>query len=100
MAKESTAGVAELKANLSQYLDRVRQGGEVVITDRGAPVARLVPLEGAVERDSRTERLVRGGLFRPGRGRLSKDLLTEPSGDARLGASVLAALIEERREGR
>jgi prevent-host-death family protein len=40
-------GVRELKAHLSQYLARVRSGEEVIVTDRGTPVARLEPLAGA-----------------------------------------------------
>lgn len=37
-------GVRELKAHLSSYLQRVAAGEELVVTDRGRPVARLVPL--------------------------------------------------------
>jgi prevent-host-death family protein len=36
--------VSELRAHLSEYLDRARAGDEVVITDRGVPVARLLGL--------------------------------------------------------
>jgi prevent-host-death family protein len=36
--------VSELRAHLSEYLDRVRAGDEVVITERGIPVARLLGL--------------------------------------------------------
>jgi prevent-host-death family protein len=36
--------VSELRAHLSDYLDRVREGDEVVITDRGVPIARLLGL--------------------------------------------------------
>jgi prevent-host-death family protein len=32
------AGVSELKAGLSHYLERVRDGHEIVVTDRGQPV--------------------------------------------------------------
>ncbi|KPK46431.1 MAG: hypothetical protein AMK74_00005, partial [Nitrospira bacterium SM23_35] len=39
-----TAAVSELKARLSEYLNQVKAGMEVLITDRGKPVARLVPL--------------------------------------------------------
>ncbi len=95
-----TAGVAELKANLSQYLDQVKRGEEVVITERGAPIARLVRLEGEEEQDARIERLVREGVLSPGSGRFPEELLVPPKGDPSVGASVLAALIEERREGR
>lgn len=39
-----TAGVREARQDLSSLLDDVRKGREVVITDRGRPVARLVPI--------------------------------------------------------
>lgn len=32
-------GVRELRNNLSRYLERVRGGEEVIVTDRGSPVA-------------------------------------------------------------
>jgi prevent-host-death family protein len=36
-------GVRELKAHLLEYLGRAAAGEDVVVTDRGRPVARLVP---------------------------------------------------------
>jgi prevent-host-death family protein len=36
--------VTELRAHLSEWLERARGGDEVVITDRGVPVARLLGL--------------------------------------------------------
>lgn len=39
-------GVRELRNNLSRYLDRVRDGNELVVTDRGRAIARVVPVEG------------------------------------------------------
>ncbi len=36
--------VSDLRAHLSEWLDRARAGREVVITDRGVPVARLLGL--------------------------------------------------------
>jgi prevent-host-death family protein len=38
-----TAGVREARQNLSALLDEVKNGREVVITERGRPVAKLVP---------------------------------------------------------
>jgi prevent-host-death family protein len=38
-----TAGVRQARQNLSALLDEVRKGREVVITERGRPVAKLVP---------------------------------------------------------
>jgi prevent-host-death family protein len=40
-----TAGVREARQNLTQLLDDVKKGREVVITDHGRPVARLAPVE-------------------------------------------------------
>ncbi len=40
-----TAGVREARQDLSSLLDDVRKGREVTITDRGRPVARLVPVK-------------------------------------------------------
>ncbi|HTY76529.1 MAG TPA: type II toxin-antitoxin system prevent-host-death family antitoxin [Candidatus Bathyarchaeia archaeon] len=37
------AGVREARQHLSRLLDEVRKGREVVITERGRPVAKLVP---------------------------------------------------------
>lgn len=42
-----TAGIREARQQLSQLLDMVRKGREVVITERGRPVARLAPVEPA-----------------------------------------------------
>jgi prevent-host-death family protein len=97
---KKSAGVAEVKANLSRYLEQVKAGREVLITERGNPVAKLVPLERAATRESREDRLARRGLLVLGRGRFSRALLTPPEGDPSIGAGVLAALIEDRREGR
>lgn len=41
------AGVAELKARLSEFLRYVKKGQSVTVYDRDTPVARLVPLDGA-----------------------------------------------------
>ena len=37
----------ELKNNLSRYLSRVRDGEEVIVTERGRPVARLSAMDHA-----------------------------------------------------
>jgi len=38
-----TAGVREARQNLSGLLDEVKKGREILITEHGRPVARLVP---------------------------------------------------------
>jgi prevent-host-death family protein len=50
--------VSDLRAHLSDYLDQVREGAEVVITDRGVPIARLLGLTTAAT----LERLTAEGI--------------------------------------
>jgi len=38
-------GIKVLKDHLSEYLRRAHEGERIVVTDRGAPVAVLAPLE-------------------------------------------------------
>ena len=40
-----TVGIREARQNLSALLDEVRQGGGILITERGRPVAKLVPAD-------------------------------------------------------
>lgn len=55
------AGVRELRDHLSHYLNAVRDGQEVTVTDHGKAVARLVPLD-----QPRTlDRLIAEGLVTP-----------------------------------
>jgi prevent-host-death family protein len=92
-----TVGVAELKAKLSEYLARVRAGEEVVVTDRGRPIARIGPAH-AVE-DEHLAELERAGLVKIGTG-ISEEFLNAPRPRPAAGGSLLEALLEERREGR
>ena len=95
-----TAGVAEIKAKLSEYLELVRGGAEVVISDRGVPVAKLVPLTTEERRGSRRERLQRAGVVvLAARRSGARRRVAVPTGPA-LGAQVLDALLEERGEER
>ena len=56
--------ISTLRSELASWIDRVRSGEEVVITDRGAPVARLVPVSTASLLDQLVEQ---GVLSRPQR---------------------------------
>ena len=38
-------GVRELRQHASRYLERVAHGESLEVTDRGRPIARLVPIE-------------------------------------------------------
>lgn len=56
-------GVRELRDNLSRYLDRVRSGEEVVVTDRGHAIARVLPIGAERVLDS----LIAAGAVTPAR---------------------------------
>ncbi len=98
-----TAKVSELRNSLSRFLDYVRRGGSVRVFDRDTPIAEIVPVartrQGAVsELEAHLERLERQGSIVRGTGKLPDDFFTRPRPKAK--ASVLDALLEERREGR
>lgn len=57
--------VSELRANLRAWLDRARQGEEVVVTERGLPVARLLGVDTAAKLERLT---VEGVIGRPVQG--------------------------------
>ena len=73
------AGIREARQNLTALLAEVRKGHEVTITDRGRPVARLVP-----PRREPAKPFAGRAAFRR----------RMPA----LGASLTAAVIDERAE--
>jgi prevent-host-death family protein len=96
-----TASISEAKAKLSALLALVRAGETVTITDRGRPVARLVPAmgEGDGDDEARLQRLERAGLIRRPKQKLDVEaFLARPKVD--LGGGVVEELIEDRRSGR
>ena len=58
---ETSVGIRELKGHLSEYLRRVRAGETVIITDRGQPVGRIVPVAQPLE--DRLEAMAQAGLI-------------------------------------
>lgn len=77
--------MTELKRSLSAYLRDVQAGEEVLITDRGRPIARLVPVDVAGssvdQADSMEEHLAdleRRGLIRRGTGKLPEGFWDMP----------------------
>jgi prevent-host-death family protein len=88
-ARTSRVGVRELRQNLSVYLRRIDRGERFEVTDRGRPVALLVPL--AANR-SPLERLVaQGRASRP-----EHDLLDVRPLAGKPSTAASAALIAER----
>jgi len=58
---QRTVGIRELKAQLSRYLQQVKAGATLVITERGKPIGRIVPLSHSVE--ARVQELVQAGIL-------------------------------------
>lgn len=92
--KRNVVGARELKVRLGTYLRRVRQGGTLVVTDRGQPVAELRPVGQAGGMDAILAKLEAAGAvtratgsrlapFRPIRGR---------------GESVASAVLGDRED--
>ena len=95
-----SATVSQLKATLSKYLARVKAGEEVIVTERGRPVAKIVPVpRNVVTAPPDLLAMARAGLVRLGSGRLPKGFWKLPRPKDR-GGAALKALLSERAEGR
>lgn len=80
----------ELKNNLSRYLDRVQAGEEVIVTDRGKPVARLSALDPSTDR---LAELIAAGIVRPPK----RTNRTRPAQRIRARGSVSDLVADQRR---
>ena len=83
-------GIRALKQNASAVVKRVAAGEPATITDRGRPVARMVPLE-----TSRIEALIASGLARPALRSLTE---LPPPVRPRRGGPGPSEVLEEMRE--
>ena len=93
-----TVGIRELKNNLSRYLERVRNGERITVTDRGRPIAELrpPPTEAAANQQmSKLDRLIREGRVRPALRKLPADFKWP---DIRLPPGTAQQLIDEDRD--
>lgn len=86
------AGIAELKNNLSRYLDQVKNGESILVLDRNHPVAQIIALQKAArgtEQDDRLARLERKGLIRRGSGGSGQWLAKRRLVNGHLGSGLL-----------
>jgi prevent-host-death family protein len=86
-------GIRELRQHASRYLRDVERGETIEITDRGRPVARIVPTAdgGAIER------LIGAGRLRPPqRAPLGSDPLEPTAGTALPSETLLGDRADER----
>ena len=93
-----TAAISKLKATLSEFLGYVKAGEEILVTDRGKPIARIVPV-GDMPHDARRMDLIRRGIIRPGKGPLKpEDWRDLPL--VQIPDEVIQRIIDEEREDR
>jgi prevent-host-death family protein len=91
--------IAQLKARLSEFLGVVREGEDVVVTDRGKPVARLTRVTSDEAMEARVEELVRAGLARRPTRPLDEEFFRLPRLPVHLAGLMVQALLDEREEG-
>jgi antitoxin (DNA-binding transcriptional repressor) of toxin-antitoxin stability system len=86
-------------AELADAAEEIRNGEKVLIRDGEKLIAEVTPLDAQRRQEEHVERLIREGkATRHGSGQLSDEFFTRPLAKAK--ASVLEALLEERRTGR
>ena len=92
-----TANIAELKNGLSAYLAEVKRGGEVIVSNRNVPFAKIVPLGNTDDYDVEKRKLISKGLLRPAKRKLPDSFWEEdlPFVD---GNRAIDVLLEERYE--
>ena len=59
-----------MKTKLSEYLSKVKAGEEVVVTEHGRSIAKLVPMPAEETMDEHLADLERRGLIKRGTGKL------------------------------
>ena len=91
-----SAAVAQLKANLSKYLGQVKEGEQVLVTERGVPVAKLVPVNSPKpDLSGHLKDLEKAGLATIGSGKIPKSFWKWHRPVDKKGRA-LKSLIEER----
>lgn len=94
----SSVNIADLKSRLSAHLKCVKAGEEIVITERGKAIAKIVPYTRSGATPAEYEDMIKSGQIRPGSGKLPKDFFTRPRAVDPDGL-LLKALLEERESG-
>ena len=91
----NTVGIKDIKNNLSRYLSRVKSGEEILITERGKPIARIIKENGKTNfiRQALAPLIDKGIIAMPTQG-LSKE---SPERVQSPGKSTSEMVAEDRR---
>lgn len=95
-----SSSISVAKNRLSALVKEVQAGESVLITDRGVPVAKLVPVRLGRGVPARVLGLAQQGLARLPEREPSAKWLDLPWPKLRPGASPVDLLLADRREGR
>jgi prevent-host-death family protein len=87
-------GVRELKAHLSKWLQQVKAGQTVIITERGKPIGQIAPLPAS--RSERMRALAAVGLI----GQMGEKLPPAEPITVNRGPRPISDLISEERDAR
>ena len=91
-------GLREANQSFSKAMKAVKQGKEVVLTERGKPIAVIKPLEQEDDQEPIIRRLEAEGLLRPA---LRRGPIPKPTWKAiRLKGKSMAQTISEERDER
>jgi len=89
--RQHTVGIRQLKEQLSHYVEQVKTGAAVVITERGKPVGRIVPWMASVE--SQLQQLAAANLLAWSGRKLGS---TVPVARVRGSKTVAELLLDDR----
>lgn len=91
---QASVSVRELKSRLSHFLRFTKEGGSLIITDRGTPIGRIVPIVQTGKRlDERLAAMKQAGQLEWSGRRLSAN---KPVAKARGKRTVADLLVEDR----
>ena len=91
-----SVNIADLKNNLSMYLNDVKAGEEILVRDRKQPVARIVPLARSKDEDEELLALASQGKLRLAEGRVEEFFWDMPA--PRVSAAALRRAVEQERD--
>ena len=90
----TSVGIRDAKMHLSKYIKMVQQGTEVIITDRGRPVGKIIPIQAReLPLYERIKRMEDSGLIDP----IAGKSLTKIPPPIPVPAGIAQKLLQEDR---
>lgn len=88
-----SVGIRQLKGQLSHYMDQVKAGATVLVTEHGTPVGQIVPVAPSLE--GRLQRLAQANLLAWSGRKL--EAASPATGRVQGSKTVAELLLEDRR---